>query len=280
MKIIGIDLGGTKVKIGVVDKEKLLEVIYQEIDNTDSMLGVIKQITNELDKVFDKTVSAIGIGVPSIVDPEKGIVFEVTNIPSWKKVPLKKILERKYHVPVLVNNDAKCFVLGEKYFGFGKIYKDIAGITLGTGVGGGIIVDGKLYAGQNCGAGDFCNILYKESNLEHYSSGMFYKQFGMEGKDISRKARAGDGKCLKILEEQGHHIGNLLGAVVNSVDPEIIILYGSTTKDYDLWKKSMTESLKENIYKRSFARLKIKVSKNKDIALLGAASLWQDYNKR
>jgi glucokinase len=276
MGIIGVDLGGTKVKVGVVQNNRLIKVVSRDIDNKDSMLGVVKQITDVVDKVFDENIKAIGIGVPSIIDLKKGIVFEVTNIPSWRKVPLKKLLEKKYKVPVLVNNDAKCFVLGEKYFGQGKKFKNLVGITVGTGIGGGIIINNKLYTGENCGAGEFCNILYKNANLETYSSGMFYKKLKVSGKELHKRAEKADKKAIRILKEQGYHIGKLLAAVVNSIDPEIIILYGSITNDYKFWKKAMLESLKESVYKRAYSRLKIAISKNKDIAVMGAASLYAD----
>jgi len=160
------------------------------------------------------------------------------------------------------------------YFGEGKKEKDIVGVTIGTGVGGGIIINGKLYTGQNCNAGEFCNIIYKDSNMETYSAGSFYEKKGVSGKEVHEGAEKGDAKMLEILSEQGYHIGKMLAAVVNSVDPELIILYGSVVNDYKFWKDSMMKSLAESTYKRSFSRLKIKVSKNKDIAVLGAASLY------
>jgi glucokinase len=279
MEIIGVDLGGTKVKVGLVSGDKLVKVLFKEINSSESQNQVINEIEGVIDQVFTKKVKAIGIGVPSIVDVKTGVVFEVTNIPSWKEVPLKKILEKKYNVPVIVNNDANCFALGEKYFGEGKKYKHLVGITLGTGIGGGIIIDGRLYSGINCGAGEFCNISYLDSDLEHYSSGMLYKKLGVSGKELSRNARAGDKRALEIFREQGCHIGKLLSVVVNALDPEVIILTGSLINDYEFLKGSMMKSLEESIYKRAFSKIKIKLSKNKDIAVLGAASLYLDFLK-
>src|SRR5690606_24955530 len=112
--------------------------------------------------------------VPSVVDVDKGIVYDVQNIPSWKEVPLKAIMEERYGVPVQVNNDANCFALGEKYFGQGRDSKAFIGLTLGTGLGAGIILNDKLYAGPNCGAGEFGMVPYLDYHYEYYASGQFF----------------------------------------------------------------------------------------------------------
>ena len=123
-----------------------------------------------IEEVFDSAVSGIGVGVPSIVDVEKGIVYDVQNIPSWKEVHLKQLLEERFQVPVFINNDANCFAIGEKHFGKGKDHENMIGLIVGTGMAGGIIIKNQLYNGYNCGSGEFGMIPYLEHNYEYYSS--------------------------------------------------------------------------------------------------------------
>ncbi|MBR9706201.1 ROK family protein [Candidatus Pacearchaeota archaeon] len=276
MSVIGIDLGGTKIKVGVVSNNKLCKVISKKINSKASKNNVIKQIMDVIDIVFTKDIEAIGVGVPAIVDVDKGIVFEVNNIASWKNVKLKKILEKKYKVPVIINNDANCFALGEKYLGCGMNFDNVVGLTLGTGVGAGIIINKKLYSGKNCGAGEFGEVLYNCKNYEVFCSGQLYSKYNLDGKTLSNGARKGNKKFKKIFNEQGYHIGKLLATIANSVDPEIIILGGSVSNDFKFFKKSMMKSLKESTYARTYSCLKIKKSNNPDIAVIGAAFLYKD----
>src|SRR6202000_2139089 len=135
----------------------LSAIITQRIHSDGTVEEVLDDITGVIDKLLekDKDISAIGIGVPSVVDVEEGIVYDVQYIPSWKEVPLKKFLEARYKKPVFVNNDANCFAVGEYHFGKGKGVSCMVGLTIGTGLGGGIIINNKLFAGYNCGAGEF-----------------------------------------------------------------------------------------------------------------------------
>jgi glucokinase len=112
-KIIGIDLGGTHVRAGVVSEGRLENIASVRIPSDGSVDEVLRVIFQLVDPLIDGNTNAIGIGVPSVVDVEKGIVYDVQNIPSWKVVELKKLMEERYRLPVLINNDANCFALGE-----------------------------------------------------------------------------------------------------------------------------------------------------------------------
>ena len=277
MSFIGIDLGGTKISGGLVSNSKLVKTAYEKINSKGNEKEVLAQITQLIDELVDKKVRGIGIGVPAIVDVDKGIVFETVNIPSWKNVPLKRILERKYGVPVFVNNDANCFALGEKYFGKGKKYQHIVAITLGTGVGAGIIINGKLYAGHNCGAGELGEAPFLDKRIESYCSGKYFlKQHGISGEELYQKALQRDPNAIDLFKIFGHNLGKALAMVVHTIDPEAIILGGSISKAYRFFEKSMKQSLQESTYQRSYSRLKIYVSKEANIAVIGAASLCYD----
>jgi glucokinase len=116
INIIGIDLGGTHVRAGIVSEGHLENIVSVRIPSAGSVEDVLEVMCQLIDPLINENIKAIGIGVPSVVDIKNGIVYDVQNIPSWKKVELKKIMEGRYHLPVSVNNDANCFALGEKYF--------------------------------------------------------------------------------------------------------------------------------------------------------------------
>ncbi|HEX9732813.1 MAG TPA: ROK family protein [Thermoanaerobaculia bacterium] len=162
--IVGVDLGGTKVRVGKVRGSEVERRHGRRIRAQEDEASVLGQIFAAVDEVFDGDVAGIGCAVPSVVDVERGIVYAVENIPSWRQVHLKDELERRFGVPALVNNDAKAFVLGELWFGKARGYRHVVGLTLGTGLGGGVVIDGRLYSGSNCGAGEACRLCGRSSS--------------------------------------------------------------------------------------------------------------------
>lgn len=271
---IGIDLGGTNVRAGVVHEGKILRKIAEpcradrpEKEVTDHIIGMIHQLMTD-------QVESIGIGVPSVVDAEKGIVYNVTNIPSWVKVPLKAILEKEFGIPVTVNNDCNCFALGEYNFGEGMNYKDIVSVAMGTGVGAGIIINGQLYNGHNTGAGEIGCLPYLEHDYEYYCGSLFFSQeHQVTGQEAFLKAQEGDEKALQLWEEMGMHIGQLMKAILFVYDPQIIILGGSISNAYPYFSLAMRRSMQDFPYPETIERIRITTSQKEDIALLGASEL-------
>lgn len=278
--ILGVDLGGTNIRVGKISNDNLLDVSSLKITSTGPGKEVLKEILSSVYKLFDKSVIGIGVGVPSVVDVKKGIVYDVQNIPSLKKVYLKKILEDEFKVPAYINNDANCFAAGEKYFGIGKNYKNIVGLTIGTGLGAGIYANGKLYNGANCGAGEFGLLPYKDSDYEHYCSSHFFRNiYNTNGEDVYKKAIRDDKSAIKIFREFGKHLGNAVSSIILSVDPEIIIIGGSISKSFRFFKKSMYSVFGDFPYQNSIKKLKITVSKLTQGPVLGAAALYLENNK-
>lgn len=275
--IIGVDLGGTKVSIGKVESHRIVKHVSASITTKGSDRQILSEVIQAIEKVFDPGVAGIGVGVPSVVDVEKGIVYDVQNIPSWEEVHVKEILEERFHRPVYVNNDANCFAVGEKYFGKGKKYRNLVGVTLGTGLGAGVIVDNRLYSGTNCGAGEFGSISYRDRIIEYYCSGQFFENVhGIKGQLVYEKARQGDKKSREIFEEFGTHLGEAVKTILFAVDPEAIIFGGSVCQSYPFFGKAMWEKIQTFPYRNTLDRLVIETSDQKHIAILGAAALYFD----
>jgi glucokinase len=277
MKLLGIDLGGTNVRVGIVENNSITKILSSPINSEGSEGEVISDIENLITKLITDDVEGIGIGVPSVVDVKEGIVYDVYNIPSWKAVPLKKIFEEKFKSPVVVNNDANCFALGEKYFGKAKEIDNVIGIIIGTGLGAGIITDGKLYSGTNCGAGEFGMIPYKDDILEHYCCGTFFKKYhNISGEELSILAEKKDARALEIFDAFSGHLAYAIKIILYSLDPEMIVLGGSVSKSFRFYKDSLWNNIQDFGYPQSLKKLKIEATELDNIAILGAAALIMD----
>ena len=278
MKSVGIDMGGTSVRCGIVTGGELSFLNSIITNASGSRDEIISDIISLIEKTGTDGVGSIGIGVPSVVDSEKGIVYDVQNIPSWQEVPLKEILESRFNVPVFVNNDANCFILGEKYFGKAKDYRNAVGITLGTGLGVGIVIDDKLYNGRNSGAGEFGTAPYKDKTYEYYCSGQFFKQiYKTAGSELSVKASANDPEALRIFDEFGSHLGEAVKLIMYALDPDIIVLGGSVSGSFRFFQESLMRSIGQFYFKNSLKNFKLEVSGLKNAAVFGASSLAENF---
>jgi len=274
--VIGIDLGATNIRVGLVENETITSLEENALPTDKSVMSIINQMCGMIERV-DKDAEQIGIGVPSVVDSEEGIVYDVQNIPGWEKVHLKDLLEERTGKEVFLNNDANCFALGELFFGEGKGQKNLVGLIIGTGFAGGIILDGKIYEGRNCGAGEFGMIPYKQSILEHYCSGQFFsKLVGVNGEEIYEKALRDDPASKKLFHEFGTHVAQAIKIVLYTYDPESIVLGGSVSTTFDQFKNGFERELKSFGFPNSLNHVKITVSKTKHISVLGAAALTQN----
>jgi glucokinase len=154
---IGIDFGGTTIKIGVLYRSNLIDsappIATQDFDGPDSLIEAMVRVINEL-REQHPGIAAIGVGMPGFVDFENGIVHNLTNVRGWVEIPLKKRLFETTHLPTVVENDANCMAYAEWKRGAGRGLKHLVAITMGTGVGGGIIVNGQMVRGARYGAGE------------------------------------------------------------------------------------------------------------------------------
>ncbi|NQT98181.1 MAG: ROK family protein [Candidatus Marinimicrobia bacterium] len=272
--LIGMDIGGTNARAGLVENGQLTHLESIPIKSNGTVKEVLEQIFDLIDRVKTAAVNGIGIAFPSIMDVEKGIVFDVQNIPAWKEVHLKEIIEQRYGLPVRINNDANCFALGEKYFGQGQDYRHLVGLIVGTGLGAGIVIDGKIHSGANGGAGEFGMIPYRDKYLEYYCSGQFFDNHGNKsGNRLASAATTGDKDALAIFKVFGHHFGQAIKIIQYTIDPEIIILGGSVRKAFPFFKDSMWKALENFAFISSLKNIRIAISEDDYIAILGAAAL-------
>ena len=274
--LLGIDLGATNIRVGRVDGRTLSRVESMPTPADGSVDDVMNAIQALIERHDLAAVDGIGIGVPSVVDVETGVVYDVQNIPSWTEVPVKARLEDRYDVPVYVNNDANCFALGEFYFGKGQDRDSMLGLIVGTGFAGGIVLNGHLYAGPHCGAGEFGMMPYKDSVYEHYCAGLFFERQGLDGKAVFERAQSGDDEARALFRELGHHLGMALKAVLYAYDVPFIVFGGSVRHAYPYFKEAMWDVVDTFAYTQLLDNLHIAISDLDNVAILGAAALVYD----
>lgn len=272
--VIGVIFGGKHLSAARIENGVIADIVHREVNNREAEEVILSEIIHTINSVYTDSVAGIGVGVPSLVDVKHGIVINPTNIPSWHKVHLKDILEEQFNVPVYINNDANCFALGEKYFGVAKDYENIAGITIATGFGVGIIINGKLYSGRNAGAGEFCSIPYRDHDYEYYCSTKYFEEkYGLKNEILLARAKKKDKIALAIYELFGMDLGNAIKTIMYALDPDAIVIGGIMAEAYDFYKEAMLKTVNSFIYKGTVKNIKIFKSTEANIPIYGAAAL-------
>ncbi len=275
--ILGLDIGGTGIVAGVLVDGHLEEVRSIPTPANESQEVVLNTIADFIEGYLHHDLLGIGIGIPGLVDSENGIVLNLSNIPAFQHVRLKEFLEGRFAKPVFINNDANCFALGVQKYGVGRPYKNMVGITLGTGVGGGIVVNGHLYSGLFSAAGEWCSAPYLDHDFEYYCSGKFFNQvYKEEPKTLAKKAEHGDPIAIRAFREYGKHLGELIKHILYAFAPEAIVLGGSIRKTYPHFQQALHDSLEDFRYPQVTKKLKIVLSELDETAIHGAVALVED----
>lgn len=283
-KRIGIDVGGTNVKIALVDGEG--KIIYSNSVPTYAQMGYeytvnnIKQAIRDLMKETNtdaKEIEGIGFDFPGQVDYKTGVVKLAPNIPGWINVPIAQMIEEEFNIPTRIDNDVRCAALGELKFGAGKGCENFVCITVGTGIGSGLVINGQLVRGAANAAGEIGHIKLQMNGgpicgcgdtgcLEAFASGpsivamaqeylkggkstKFREMAGADGEItpyiVAKAAEAGDPVAKRIFEIVGSYIGMGLVSVINLLNPEKVIIGGGVAAAGDLLLDPIRKTIKE-----------------------------------
>jgi glucokinase len=296
--IVGIDLGGTNTKIGLLTRDFQIrdKVIFstQQFNSKNKLISAVcLRISEMLNKhsIEKKEVLGIGIGLPGPIDSQRGIVHYFPNIPGWKNVKLSAIMKKYTGIPVLIDNDVNLITLAEFKKGAGKGAYNVVCLTLGTGVGGGIIVEGRLFRGSSLSAGEIGHIPISKNGprcgcgargcLESYIGNRAIlrkvnKLFGAVSlEEITKKARAGNKKAIAIWEEVGKSLGFALSGIVNFFNPDRIVIGGGISSAGGVLFKAITEEIRKRAMKPARDIVKIvKARLGEDAGIIGAALLF------
>jgi len=288
--VVGIDFGGTKIRFGLVSEEgrildETLTLPTESHRRGDEIVGTIIEgiecVVQNLD-ISIQQISGIGIGSPGPLDLKSGIILEPPNLPTLHNFPLKQTLENYFNLPVAINNDANCFVLGEACFGSAQNASIVSGVTLGTGFGCGIVMEGKIYTGATGTAAEVWCSPYADQNFEEYGSARMiiriYQQITdqeLEAKQIFNLAEQEDQDAVATWSEFGVHLGRILAIITNLLDPDVIVIGGSVSHAWKFFINSLIENLHKNILQAPREHLKVvRAALGDNAGLLGAAALF------
>jgi len=312
---IGVDLGGTNIVSAIVNFQgKIVNRLKVPTLAERGKEATIKRIIETIHKnIVQSTIApgdiiGIGIGAPGPLNIKKGIINFAPNLPGWRDVPLKKILEDEFYMKVVLENDANAAAWGERCFGAGQGVNNLVCFTLGTGIGGGIIIDGKIYHGNNYGAAELGHMTVNKDGplcncgnygcLEAYSSATGIKnriknriKEGIKSeflnfdsddelleslrlKSIFEAARKGDRLTSDIIEEAISYLGIAIANIANILNPEMVVLVGGITNEGDKLLIPLTKEVKKRAFYSNYKSLKIVIGKLAGNAgVLGAAAL-------
>lgn len=298
---IGVDLGGTNIRAALVDPNCTLWDKIKRPRGEDP-LSTLYELLDQLYLKCPKDISGIGIAVAGIVDRKEGVVLHCPNIPELTSIRIKDKIQKKYNVCVILENDANAAAYGEKAAGFGKDFKDFVTLTLGTGIGGGVVIDKRLlpiaaeighmtivsngnlcscgntgcleaYASSTAIASKAISMIEKGENslLKKLYNGNFYK---ITSEDIYVTAMDGDSLSRSILKEAGKYLGIGIANIMNIFSPEAIIFSGGLSKAKNIYLDSAISEASKRALKEISKKTKILVSEIEDDAgIIGAAML-------
>ena len=319
MYYIGVDIGGTNIKVGVVDSTgSILKKTSFPTKSQRPYIEIIKDIDNTIRNLLSEVglvvndIKAIGIGSPGSIDSRTGTVIYTNNL-DWENVPLAQELTSLTGIPAYVHNDANAAAMGEWKFGTGKGCNDIVLITIGTGIGGGVIVNGKLLEGNYSagaelghtrigGEGHLCTcgrtdcfetyssatalIKFTKQAMQKNSSSLMWQFVGgdinkVDGRTAFECAKDQDKTAKEVVEKYIYYLGEGLANMANIFRPDLIILGGGVCAQGENLTKPLQEHLDKNIYANELVpTVKIvTASLGNDAGIIGAAALGIDKNE-
>ncbi|MFB3887459.1 MAG: ROK family protein [Thermodesulfobacteriota bacterium] len=309
--LIGVDFGGTNIRMGVVTPEgKVLKKVRYTTDVSKGGAALFEQLVSNLSDLIRKyfkesdQLIGIGIGVAGPVDMEKGIMIAPPNLPTLDGFPVRAFLQERIPSPIFIENDANAFTLGEGWVGAAKGCNNYCGITLGTGVGGGVVVAGKILRGSTGMGGEVGHMVLDPDGpscgcggrgcLEVYASGTGIRRMAVEvahkrgsgrisewvkgnaedlnSEKVFEAARKGDLEAQQIFNVMGRFLGLGLVNLVNLFNPEKIVIGGRVARAWDYFIPSVVETVQERAMKGPREKVRIvRAECGDDAGMLGAA---------
>jgi glucokinase len=286
-QVLGIDLGGTAIKLGRFTQDgtcvQALTVPTPQPSTPDAVLKVLLDAIAQVDP--NQQAIAIGVGMPGPADAAGRIARVAINLPGWVDVPLSDWLEEKTGRSTVVANDANCAGLGEAWLGAGRCYDNLIMLTLGTGVGGAIILNRKLFVGSEGAAGELglitfnpegpvCNSGNRGSLEQYVSAQAIRRRTGQEPHELGRLATAGDRSALEFWQSYGRDLGIGLSSLIYVLTPEAIVIGGGVSGSADFFFPSAWAEIEQRVHPTSRGGVKLlKAELGNQAGMVGAAKL-------
>lgn len=302
---VGIDFGGTSVKLGVCRDGELLctdtPIPTANFHGPAALIGEMAARVAKLRETYPD-IAAIGVGVPGLVDFEHGFVHILTNVPGWKHVPLKALLGEKTGLPVVVENDANAMAYAEFRYGAAQGLRNVVALTMGTGIGGALILNGQMYRGSNCAAGEIGQMsIHFDGRAGHYGNlGALEKYTGNQQiaehalqryaeaglvktaddctpKSIAEAAQAGDDIARQIWDEVADWLGTALSSIAWLLNPDAFVIGGGVAQAGDLIFDPLKRKVQSMLSTVVWERLQIVPARfSNESGIIGNAALAAD----
>jgi len=302
--VIGVDLGGTNLRTSLISSEGVILDKHKEATRASEGWGkivnrLIQNIERQQEIAIQKGMSvvAVGVGAPGVIRVDKGIVVKSPNFPDWNNLPLKHELEKVIRLPVMIENDANAAALGEQWRGAGMGIGSMILLTLGTGVGGGIVLDKKIWHGadgmagelghmtiipdgRKCGCGNSgCLEMYASARgiVQSYEDALGVSTTGMQtaitSAQVYQEARNGNARAVKVMNDMGCILGIGIANLINIFNPEMVVIGGGVREAWPLFIDSTRMEIKKRAFEVPAARTHIVPSKlGDDAGTMGAAA--------
>jgi glucokinase len=271
---IGVDIGGTSIVAARFSENEMLEKKEVPTGADRPAEQIMESLYEAIDMVMNDEVAGIGIGMPGFMNAESGEILQINNIPSFNGFAIRPRVSEKFKLPAFQGNDANCFALGETYYGAGKKYSNLVGVTLGTGLGGGIILDRKIHTGLMGGAGELgCVPFHGGISEDICSAALFKNKYKTTGTELYKKAKAGDQESLAVFHELAFNIGELLRIVMYILSPEAFIIGGSVANSWDLLEKPLRKEINKFLAPMISNKVDLVRAELDNAGLYGAAAL-------
>lgn len=305
---IGIDFGGTSIKCALTrGPERISEIIRistHDHGSPDAAIAAMANAVNQLRDQSDEDIFAIGLGIPGAVDVGKGITYNLTNVPGWFGVAAGSLITEQVGLPVTMDNDANCMAYAEWKFGAAKGLRNVVAITLGTGVGGALILDGKLYRGSQFVAGEIgqMSIDYKGVDGPYGNFGALERYIGHQQiqeiatrrfRDAGRRpekspelesleslvtaARNGDKEASQVWQDVALFLGTTLAGVIYLLNPDAIVIGGGVAHAGNVLFDPLKKQLQSTLSEEFWTDLKvIPAELGNDAGIIGSSALAAD----
>ena len=273
---IGLDISDKKIYAALVDNLDVIESIDESIysHKRDNNKKIVEKVLALIDEVFNSEVESIGLSLPSKLDIKKGVIYDLEKIPYWKGIGLKKIIEKEFRIPAVINNDINCFLLGEKYHGLCKDFQNILGISLDSNVGASLVVDNKIFLGQHP---YFHNIKCLSEACYHWVN-YYRKSYAKTVEELNLLFSSFDEQWVKNPHHEAWKIlgtltGRLISIILSNYNPQIIVLGGNLSRFYSYFCAALDKYLEKFLHPRILVNIIIVTSLVNNSRPLGAAAM-------
>jgi glucokinase len=290
--IAGIDLGGTQVRVAAARSDGRLQAVSRaRTASVASPAAFVEWVSESLRSMAGRgRVRAIGVGVPGPIDAARGVLVNPPNLSGWSQVPLVAMLGESTGAAVHLGNDANLAALGEYHQGAGRRSRDLVYITWSTGIGSGIVLDGRLYQGAHGTAGELGHTIIDPDGplctcgqrgcLEQLAAGHgITAQTGRPAADVFERAAAGDAESRLVVGRAARYVGLALVNVTNVLDPDVIVVGGGIVRSWGLVRSVLEETLRASPFIRPARRPRVLSARLGDRAGLVGAVEWARANR-